>query len=101
MKTIYAIRDRVANDLVGIHMYLLMIFRTDQQAARYFADAINDETSILNKHPADYELIKVGVINDTGTLGSLEGIAFPIQPVVVITGDALVAIQKPTLVNEA
>lgn len=90
MKTIYAIRDRIANDLIGNQMYLLMTFKTDQQAARYFADAILDEKSILNKHPADYELIKVAIISDNGDVGSLEGINMP-SPEIITTGDAIVA----------
>lgn len=89
MKHIYAIRDRIAQDLVGVHMYLLLVFRTDQQAARYFADAINDKTSILNKHPADYELLKCGRVRDDGGLEGTE------IPEIIITGDALLAVQQP------
>lgn len=94
MRYIYAIRDRIANDLVGMHMYTLMLFRTDQQAARYFADAVNDQTSILNKHPGDYDLIKLGYLTEDGYIKT--------QDVhdIVITGDALVAVQEPKLVQE-
>lgn len=91
---IYAIRDRVAADLVGMHMYMLMTFRTSQEAARYFADAVNDTSSILNKHPADYELVKLGDINNDGTINKHDEI-------VVITGDALLAVQQPALVQDA
>lgn len=88
---IYAIRDRIADELVGMHMYLLMCFRTHEQAARYFADAINDTTSILNKHPADYELIQVGELDrDTGNIRQLT----PIQ--LIVTGDTVLALQKDT-----
>ena len=93
-KTIYAIRDRVANDLIGNQMYLLMIFRTDAQAVRYFADAVLDDKSILNKHPTDYELLALGTISEGGDITSD-------TPRVVITGDTLVATQSPTLVREA
>lgn len=89
MKSIYAIRDRVAQELIGLRMYLLMCFRTDEEAARYFADAINDTTSILNKHPADYELLRLGSIDDQGT------IAISAQPQVIITGDTVIALQQP------
>lgn len=95
MKGIYAIRDRIANDLVGMRMYLLMVFRTPQEAARYFADAINDTTSILNKHPGDYELIHMGDLTDEGYIRSTD------DHDTVITGDALVATQAPALVQEA
>lgn len=99
MKRIYAIRDRVALDLVGMHMYLLMCFRTDQEAARYFADAINDTTSILNKHPGDYELIYLGNVDPEGNLDALTGARG--SPQIIITGDALVGLQQPALVKEA
>lgn len=93
MKHIYGIRDRIANEVVGMRMYVLMTFRTDQEAARYFADAINDTTSILNKHPSDFELIKLGHLTDDGNINSRDHI-------VIITGDALIATQQPALVKE-
>lgn len=96
MKTIYAIRDRVAQALVGNAMYILMAFRTDQEATRYFADAILDEKSILNKHPADYELIKCGRLHDNGDLEPDQ------QPNnIVITGDAIIGLASPQLVKES
>lgn len=97
MKTIYAIRDRIANELVGMSMYMLFVFRTDQQAVRYFADAINDKTSILNKHPADYELVALGIISDTD-----DGPIMKAGPTtIIITGDALIAAQEVQLVKES
>ena len=53
MKRLYGIYDRVAAELIGRAMYILLTFRTDEEAARYFADAINDNTTILHKLPAD------------------------------------------------
>lgn len=88
MKNIYAIRDRVAQEIVGLRMYTLMVFRTQEEAARYFADAINDQSSILNKHPGDYELIMVGhIIDDTGRIDG-NG-----EPELIITGDTVIALQ--------
>lgn len=87
-KGIYAIRDRIANDLVGLNMYVCMCFRTNEEAARYFSDAVNDTTSILNKHPADYELLLLGFLADDGTINSG-------TPQLIITGDTLLAIQQP------
>lgn len=94
MKSIYAIRDRIAQELIGRQMYMLMCFRTDQEAARYFADAINDKSSMLNKHPQDYELLKLGSIDDNGAIlyHSIE---------LVITGDTLVALQAGDIPNNA
>lgn len=94
MKTIYAIRDRVANDLVGNQMYTLFVFRTDPQAVRYFADAILDASSVLAKHTGDYELLALGTLADDGTLRAQN------TPKLIITGDALVAAQTPKLVTE-
>lgn len=95
MRNIYAIKDRIADDLVGLNMYVLMCFRTDQEAARYFADAINDDRSILNKHPADYALICLGAIKEDGNIRAAA------EPLVVITGDTLVALQKGDIPNNA
>lgn len=94
MKQIYAINDRIANELVGLRMYVLMAFRTDQEAARYFADAINDTTSLLNKHPNDFELVKLAHLSAAGDLVAA-------TRTVIITGDALIATQQPALVTEA
>lgn len=100
MRTIYAIRDRVANDLAGHAMYTLFVFRTDAQAVRYFSDAVFDSKSVLAAHPGDYELIACGYIDDIGqiTLHSLD------KPRIVLTGDALIAAttdHQPKLVKES
>ena len=89
MRRLYAIRDRLAEEVISMQMYALMAFRTDEQAARYFADAVNDTTSMLAKHPADYELIFVGKLQDNGT------IIPETEPRIMITGDALLAVQQP------
>lgn len=101
MKKIYAIRDRIANELVGNSMYLLFAFRTDQQAVRYFADCILDEKSILAKHPSDYELIAVAELHESmaGEIVLADG-----KHHTIITGDALIAAtteHRPTLVKES
>lgn len=84
MKYIYAIRDRIANDLAGY--YPLVVFRTDAQAVRYFADSINAENSAIRAHPHDYELIKCGGLSDAG---EIHGSA----PTIIITGTALMEAQ--------
>lgn len=86
-RRVYAIRDRVSDDLVGRAMYLLMVFRNDAEAARYFADAVNDTTSIINKHPADYELVSIANLDDKGNF-------YPHDRAVVVTGDSVVALQE-------
>ena len=90
MKNIFAIRDRIADELVGLRMYTLMCFRTNEEAARYFADAVNDTTSILHKHPGDYELVRLGEVNDHGYIRPLQ------DPQLIVTGDTLLALQQPT-----
>lgn len=97
MKQIYGIRDRLAGALVGNAMYLLMCFRTEQEATRYFADAIFDEKSILAKHPADYELVCCGTLDEDGTIVQLD------TPAIVVTGDTIKTLftAEPTLVREA
>lgn len=88
MKKIYAIRDRVAQEIVSLQIYCLFIFKTDEQAIRYFADCIMDDKSILNKHPNDYELITVGTITDEGNIGNQSGTQ------VVITGSQITSTLK-------
>lgn len=98
-RKIYAIRDRIAQDLVGHSMYVLMVFRTDAEATRYFADAILDPKSILAKHPGDYELIHLGDLTPEGYILDTVTTAN-----IIITGSALVAAMgpdKPELVKEA
>jgi accessory colonization factor AcfC len=47
----------------------------DEEAIRDFTDAVNDERTILNKHPMDYNLYKIGVYEDnSGKLSNGEGI---------------------------
>lgn len=93
MRRIYAIRDNVAGEITGMRMYTLMTFRTDQEAARYFADAVNDTSSILNKHPEDYELILCGDLDDGGTITALQ------TPTFIVAGNTILATQQPALVK--
>lgn len=87
MKIIYAIRDRIANDLAGT--FPLVVMRTDGQAVRYFSDSLATPNSALGAHPQDYELIKLGTVNDDGTILAQ-------KPEVIITGTALTATQEHT-----
>lgn len=89
MKQIYGIYDRVAKELMGAGMYELFVFRTDQQAVRYFADCILDPKSILSKHPSDYELVNLGFIEQDNLSAPLINASNNYQ--IVITGDALIA----------
>jgi len=84
MRKIYAVIDRMASDLVGNGGLVLMTFKTEQQAIRYFWDAVVDTSSILNKHPEDYDLLHLGDVNDDGEIT-------PARPNVVITAKAIIA----------
>lgn len=86
MKTLYGIFDRLAKELISTGMYMVFAFRTDQQAIRYFMDAILDEKSILAKHPSDYELIRLGIIDEAGNI-----LPDANASCIVITGDAVIA----------
>lgn len=97
-KNLYAIRDIVARDLLTLQCYQLLTFNSDQQAARYFADGVNDTSSIINRHPADYELVHVGTVDHLGNI-TPNGLAetdeqgnkrfVPLEPRVICRGDAL------------
>ncbi len=39
--------------------------QNDEVAKRNFRDLANDETSRINQHPGDYQLINVGTWNDS------------------------------------
>ena len=64
-KNIYAVRDTVANSISsGLIMEPL-----DAPAIRAFYDALSQEGSALNKHPADFDLLLLGCIDiETGDI---------------------------------
>lgn len=61
-KQIYAVYDRVAQDIVGG----LFVFTHDAPAIRIFVDGLNDSSTMLSKHPEDYALVCVGDLLDVG-----------------------------------
>lgn len=88
MKTIYAIRDRIADDIAG-NNHALVIFKSEPQAVRYFGDILAAKDTALSQHPNDYELIACGTIDDDGT------IQHALSPRIIITGTALTELQQP------
>ena len=58
-KGIYAIYDNKADTWMD-PFYAL----NDATAKRTFADATNDERSMFNKHPTDFEMFHIGTWND-------------------------------------
>lgn len=52
--------DILARDVTGPVLY----FHHDAPAIRFFTDAIQDPSTPLNKHPEDYELHELGLLDD-------------------------------------
>lgn len=61
-RNIYAIVDLKAHDLAGE----IFTQTHDQIAIRQFADAVANEKSILNRHPRDFALFRLGTIDEQG-----------------------------------
>jgi len=73
---IYGIRDKVA-DSMGQQVWL---FKADAAAIRFFHDVLSDAKSYPANHPDDYELVVLGVLEDSGCI-STDGC-----PSVIFTG---------------
>lgn len=99
MKAIYAVRDKLAGMLIGN----VLTFAHDAPAARFFRDAINDEQSPCSKHPGDYELVKLVEFRDDGSMHPDPSLVRAkdahgfYEPVVVLTGAAVIAMQAEGL----
>lgn len=81
---IYAVRDTVADDIIGgLHLY-----RHSAAAVRMFTDAITDTGTRLHAHPEDHVLILIGYIDEQGQFyGSADGDVIPFEgPDTIITG---------------
>lgn len=89
---IYAIHDTVANDLAG-NVHALSIHKSDASAVRYFTDGLADVQTSLNKHAEDYNLIRLGFLNDKHEI-------IPEQTV-ILTGAAWKAAQTKPIALEA
>lgn len=61
---VYAIRDKVAES-VGQQVWL---FKADAAAIRFFHDVLSDSKSYPANHPDDYELLALGVVDDSGQI---------------------------------
>lgn len=53
---VYAIIDTKAEAVIGF----LMICKHPAQAVRNFCDVADDQKSMINRHPEDYELVRLG-----------------------------------------
>lgn len=63
-RLITIIRDNVAQDLAGP----ITIVRHEAQAIRFFSDIAVDPQTMIYRHPTDYDLIQIGVLEDDLTL---------------------------------
>lgn len=77
-KEVYAIYDKVAEEIIGG----LLAFTHDAPVIRIFLDGLADPSTMLHKHPDDYELLSLGCI--TG----LEVVPHSNGPRTVLTGSA-------------
>lgn len=63
-RLITLIRDNVAQDIAGT----ISVVRHEAQAVRYFSDIAVDPNTMINRHPADYDLLQVGLLEDDLTI---------------------------------
>jgi hypothetical protein len=64
MKSIYAIYDNVAEQIIGG----LHVFPHQAPAIRMYGDIAAMPDSTIGKHPHDFDLIQVGILNDDTTI---------------------------------
>lgn len=76
MRTIYCIFDKVGGSVVGA----LVLGTNDRVVERMFADVLVDESTPISKHPRDYQLLKLGEIDDS------TGVISPVIPTIVADG---------------
>lgn len=84
-KLLCVVRDRLA-DAIGP----VMVFPAVPAAIRSFSDLAIDPSTLVARHPGDFDLLQVGVIDE----GSGEVIA-NVPPLVLLTGVAWLAAQSP------
>lgn len=82
MNKIYAIFDNLAMTITGP----LMTFKANAAAIRTFSDIAGDAQTNIGKHPADYDLLQVGHIDDQGNI--------TVYRETVITGEQWLAAQE-------
>lgn len=63
-KGLYMVYDLLAGCVIG----QIVQAATDAAATRDFHQALENKESTLNRHPADYNLIRIGIISETGAI---------------------------------
>lgn len=83
---IYAVLDLAADDLVG-QMQALTVHKHEAAAVRFFTDIAATQGSIVNKHPEDFVLKRLGFLDENNDLVPNEAI--------ILSGTAWAATQQP------
>lgn len=81
---IYAVHDTVADIIVGG----LQTHRAEASAIRTFGDAASMKGSVVQMHPGDFQLLRLGWINDDHSIEP--------DAAVVMTGATWLAAQQPS-----
>lgn len=88
---IYAIFDKVANDLFG-GQHALLISREDAAAVRVYTELLSDPKTIVGKYPADHDLLFLGELEEDYCISD-DSLGH--QPRTVLEGQAWLALNKP------
>lgn len=94
---IYAILDIIANMIVGG----LYMHKHDAVAIRFFNDVASQGDSLISKHPEDFDLIKLGTLEEDNTITPVGE-----EPLTILTGKQWFALNQkenapPKLVRNA
>lgn len=83
---VYAVYDRVAQTILGgLHLH-----RHPASAVRMFSDVATAEGNMVHNHPADFDLVQLGNLDDDHTIPKL----IPFVPNTILEGSAWAAMQQ-------
>lgn len=86
---IYAIFDTKAQAIIGG----LHIHKHEAAAIRFFGDVAAAEQTMINKHPQDYDLIRLGWISEHNV------IVAEAEQTTIITGATMKEVQQQTMLT--
>lgn len=81
---LYALLDRKAGSYSSFH-----VERSDAQASRGFADAVNQPNSVLGKYPDDFALVALAEVNEDVEVRAV----LPIDVVEILTAAQVVSLR--------
>lgn len=83
VKNLYVVLDKVAETVMG----QVLAFPNDTTAVRYFADVASQKDTIVAKHLTDYELRRIGSIDEaTGQISACVNAKGELGTDLVVTG---------------